>query len=86
MNACSMPADASADQVGMRMHEFASELYPICRSITGGGVRETLRRIERHIPLTVSGNISRRFSLTLGSGGAPVRATTTNGGVVIARD
>ncbi|HEX7979146.1 MAG TPA: DUF4097 family beta strand repeat-containing protein [Gemmatimonadaceae bacterium] len=42
--------------------------------------------IRTEIPVTVSGNISRRFSLTLGSGGAPVRATTTNGGVIIARD
>jgi hypothetical protein len=38
------------------------------------------------IPITVRGNISRRISLTLGSGGAPVRATTTNGGIIIARD
>ena len=38
------------------------------------------------IPITVSGRISRQFSLTLGSGGAPVRATTTNGGVIIERD
>jgi aminopeptidase-like protein len=29
------------------------ELYPICRSITGDGVRETLARLRRHIPLTV---------------------------------
>jgi hypothetical protein len=42
--------------------------------------------IRTDIPITVSGNISRHFSLTLGSGGAPVRATTTNGGIVIARD
>jgi hypothetical protein len=42
--------------------------------------------IRTDIPITVRGNISRRFSLTLGSGGAPVRATTTNGGVIIVRD
>jgi hypothetical protein len=42
--------------------------------------------IRTDIPITLSGNISRRLSLTLGSGGAPVRATTTNGGVIIVRD
>ena len=42
--------------------------------------------IRTDIPITVSGNISRHFSLTLGSGGPPVRATTTNGGIIIARD
>jgi hypothetical protein len=42
--------------------------------------------IRTDIPITVSGRISRRISLTLGSGGAPVRATTTNGGVIIQRD
>ena len=35
------------------MHGFASELYPICRSITGEGLRETLRRIGRRVPLDV---------------------------------
>jgi aminopeptidase-like protein len=33
------------------MHEFVRELYPICRSITGNGLRETLRRIGERIPL-----------------------------------
>jgi aminopeptidase-like protein len=35
------------------MHRLAADLYPICRSITGNGVRETLRRLQTHIPLTV---------------------------------
>ena len=35
------------------MHALATELFPICRSITGDGVRQTLDIIERHIPLTV---------------------------------
>ena len=37
---------------GERMHAFASTLFPLCRSITGDGVRETLRRISERIPLT----------------------------------
>jgi aminopeptidase-like protein len=35
------------------MHELATELYPICRSITGDGVRKTLAALARSIPLTV---------------------------------
>jgi aminopeptidase-like protein len=38
---------------GDRIHSFASELYPICRSITGNGLRETLRRIGERIPLQI---------------------------------
>jgi aminopeptidase-like protein len=34
------------------MHALVAELYPICRSITGDGVRETLRRIGRRVKLT----------------------------------
>lgn len=35
------------------MIDFIRELYPICRSITGNGVRETLRLIGQHIPIDV---------------------------------
>jgi aminopeptidase-like protein len=35
------------------MHAFIADLYPLCRSITGNGLRETLRRIQTHIPLTI---------------------------------
>ncbi len=38
---------------GQRMLDLAGELYPICRSITGDGVRETLRRVAERVPLTV---------------------------------
>ncbi len=34
-------------------------------------------------PITVQGSIGRRFTTTLGNGGAPIRVTTTNGGVRI---
>lgn len=40
-----------SQDVGRAMIDFIAELYPICRSITGEGVRETLRRIKKHIPL-----------------------------------
>ena len=39
--------------VGEAMYGLVRELYPICRSITGNGVRETLRRVGEHIPLKV---------------------------------
>ncbi|HWI79333.1 MAG TPA: DUF4910 domain-containing protein [Ramlibacter sp.] len=35
------------------MHELLSELYPICRSITGNGVRLTLERLRQVIPLEI---------------------------------
>ncbi len=35
------------------MHDLVRELYPICRSITGNGVRQTLEILRRRIPLTV---------------------------------
>lgn len=44
--------DATA--IGEAMHRLATDLYPLCRSITGNGVRETLRRLQTHIPLAVS--------------------------------
>ena len=36
-----------------RMHALVTRLYPICRSITGEGVRESLRVLGEMIPLTV---------------------------------
>ncbi len=41
------------DPAGTPLHEFAAELYPICRSITGDGLRQTLKAIQRHIPLQI---------------------------------
>lgn len=41
----------SPDSSGRHMYAFMAELYPICRSITGDGLRETLRRIGKKIPL-----------------------------------
>jgi aminopeptidase-like protein len=35
------------------MYGFVTELFPICRSITGDGVRETLARIQKHVPVDI---------------------------------
>jgi aminopeptidase-like protein len=36
---------------GRELHAFAAELFPICRSITGDGIRRTLALIRDRIPL-----------------------------------
>jgi aminopeptidase-like protein len=41
-------ADSDA---GHAMHALATELFPTCRSITGDGVRNTLRRLSADIPM-----------------------------------
>jgi aminopeptidase-like protein len=40
-------------QVGRDLHGFAASLYPICRSITGNGIRQTLAMIQERIPLQI---------------------------------
>jgi aminopeptidase-like protein len=40
-------AEIDPMQVGAELHDFMAELYPLCRSITGEGVRETLHRVNR---------------------------------------
>jgi aminopeptidase-like protein len=37
-------------KIGNNIYKFAKELWPINRSITGKGVRETLERISYHLP------------------------------------
>lgn len=41
------------DRVGEEIYALAADIYPICRSITGDGVRETLARLGRRIDLSV---------------------------------
>ena len=40
-------------EIGQEMHRLISDLYPICRSITGNGVRETLATLKTLIPLEI---------------------------------
>jgi aminopeptidase-like protein len=41
------------EEVGHELHLFAAVLYPICRSITGEGLRQTLSKIQQLIPLEI---------------------------------
>jgi len=42
-----------APSPGAAMHALVRELYPICRSITGDGLRRTLARLGQEIPLVL---------------------------------
>jgi aminopeptidase-like protein len=44
---------ATETGVGEEIYELIERLYPICRSITGDGVRRTLGILQEHVPLTV---------------------------------
>ena len=37
------------ENVGGEMYDLAKRIFPICRSITGEGVRETLRELEKYV-------------------------------------
>jgi aminopeptidase-like protein len=43
----------SSQQIGDEIYALIQELFPICRSITGDGVRETLRRLQQVVPIEV---------------------------------
>ncbi|MDP9034374.1 MAG: DUF4910 domain-containing protein [Myxococcota bacterium] len=49
-------SDASAfdSDVSAEMYRLVEDLYPICRSITGAGVRATLEILSRYVPLKVT--------------------------------
>lgn len=45
--------DTVTNDYGEKLYSFIKELFPICRSITGNGVRETLKKIGNHIPIEI---------------------------------
>jgi aminopeptidase-like protein len=42
-----------AEALGAEMHALVRELYPICRSITGEGLRDSLRILQRIAPIVL---------------------------------
>jgi len=42
------------NKAGTAMYELIAELYPFCRSITGNGVRQTLKSLQKHIPIIIN--------------------------------
>ena len=47
-------SDAANQTVGQAMHAFCASLFPICRSITGKGARQTLAAVAEKLPLTLT--------------------------------
>jgi aminopeptidase-like protein len=42
--------DHNYQSLGQEIYDFASDIFPITRSITGNGVRDTLAKIKTHLP------------------------------------
>jgi aminopeptidase-like protein len=42
-----------AGREGAELFEMVSALYPVCRSITGNGLRESLRQLQKHVGLSL---------------------------------
>jgi aminopeptidase-like protein len=53
MNINAIKETLNLNDLGQDMVRLVSKLYPICRSITGNGLRETLNIIKEKIPLRV---------------------------------
>jgi aminopeptidase-like protein len=51
VNLTDLPAIATKEALAEAMMQLIAELYPLCRSITGNGVRETFRYLQSRIPL-----------------------------------
>jgi aminopeptidase-like protein len=45
---------AQPDEIGRSVMAFMEDVFPICRSITGDGLRETLRRIGKLVPIELT--------------------------------
>ena len=44
--------ESSLDEIKDEMYSLMENLFPICRSITGNGVRQTLEILQNLIPLS----------------------------------
>ena len=52
-SACPTMVNPTQEVLGQKIFDLAAELFPICRSITGDGVRQTLQMLRRHIDLSI---------------------------------
>ena len=50
---CELTIETMKNEIGKEMYELLEYLFPICRSISGNGVRQTLRILQDHIPITI---------------------------------
>ncbi len=48
-----MTLKSNTDEIGQEMYKLIADLYPICRSITGNGLRASLNLLKRDIPLEI---------------------------------
>ncbi|MBN3909458.1 MAG: DUF4910 domain-containing protein [Nostoc sp. NMS1] len=48
-----MQTNFATSDIGQDIYQLITKLYPICRSITGSGFRETLKILQEYIPLSV---------------------------------
>jgi len=53
MSVVELAPPSTQSTLARELSSLVTELFPICRSITGDGVRETLRRIQRIVPLSI---------------------------------
>ena len=53
MNSSAIQSTVSRTGIGGGLYRLIADLYPICRSITGEGLRETLRAVGKLVPLTI---------------------------------
>ena len=44
---------AESEGIGLELYALIEELYPICRSITGDGLRKTMQILHRYVPLQI---------------------------------
>ncbi len=44
-----LEGDFFDENIGVEMHELAAELYPLCRSLTGNGVRKTFEILKKYL-------------------------------------
>ena len=52
LNIIELTETLNTDAIGDEMYRLIRDLYPFCRSLTGNGIRQTLRTVGQYIPLS----------------------------------